>query len=198
MYMLGLSGVSIREFLTQTEGIVRTAKSESETLRRLRPLMAELLATPNSVPEAAFKQRKDRFANSLIYMPDDKAFSVNAAVWLPGQTTPIHDHLTWAMVGLYEGEERESIFRRTDDGSNPKVARLKKVNERVNRKGHITTLGSSGIHRIDNVSATPSHSIHIYGLDIGNEERHTYDPVTGEVGKFVSGYCNVLRDEELD
>lgn len=193
-----MSGVTIRSFLTQTERVVRTADSELEILRSARPLMAELLATPGSVPKVAFRQRKDRFANNLVYMPDDGAFSVNAAVWLPGQTTPIHDHLTWAMVGVYEGEERESIFRRTDDGSNPRVARLQRVSERVNRKGHITTLGSSGIHRIDNVSAGPSLSIHVYGLDIGNKERHAYDPVTGEVGKFVSGYCNVLRDRDLD
>lgn len=198
METLGLPGITIRRFLVQAEEAVRTGRSESEVLRRIRPLMAELLETQNSVPDVAFKPRKDRFANSLIYMPDDKAFSVNGAVWLPGQTTPIHDHLTWAVVGLYEGEERESIFRRTDDGSNPRVARLEKVSERINSKGHITTLGSSGIHRIDNVSVKPSLSIHMYGLDIGKKERHTYDPVTGQVGKFVSGYCNVLRDEDLD
>lgn len=160
--------------------------------------MAQLLSTPSSVPDSAFASRKDRFAMNLLYMPSDKSFSVNGAVWLPGQTTPIHDHLTWAMVGLYDGEERESIYRRTDDGSNPKLAKLEKVSERVNTKGHITILGEAGIHRIDNVSKVPSHSIHVYGIDIGNAERHSYDPVTGEVSRFVSGYCNVLRDEDLN
>jgi hypothetical protein len=36
----------------------------------------------------------------------------------------------------------------------------------------------------------------VYGRDIGNSERHSYDPVTGEISRFVSGYCNVLRDLE--
>jgi len=160
--------------------------------------MAKLLANPGSIPKEAFKPRKDRFAMNLIYAPMDKTFSVNGAIWLPGQTTPIHDHLTWAMVGLYEGEERESVFRRTDDRSNPKMAKLDLASERVNTRGHITTLGGAGIHRIDNVSARPSKSIHVYGLDIGNAERHSYDPATGEISRFVSGYCNVLRDEDLD
>lgn len=189
---------NLRWFIGEMEKVVRTSSSESEVLRRGRPLMAKLLANPGSIPKEAFKPRKDRFAMNLIYAPMDKTFSVNGAIWLPGQTTPIHDHLTWAMVGLYEGEERESVFRRTDDRSNPKMAKLDLASERVNTRGHITTLGGAGIHRIDNVSARPSKSIHVYGSDIGNAERHSYDPATGEISRFVSGYCNVLRDEDLD
>jgi len=49
---------------------------------------------------------------------------------------------------------------------------------------------------VDNVSQNPALSIHVYGRDIGKAERHSYDPLTGEVSRFVSGYCNVLRDDE--
>ena len=189
---------TLRSFIEEMEKTVRSSGTESEVLRKARPLMAKLLASPGSVPDGAFAPRKDRFAMNLIYMPKDRLFSVNGAVWLPGQTTPIHDHLTWAMVGLFEGEERESIYRRTDDRANPRLARLELATERINAPGHITTLGEAGIHRIDNVTSSPSRSIHVYGIDIGNADRHSYDPVTGEVSKFVSGYCNVLRDEDLD
>jgi predicted metal-dependent enzyme (double-stranded beta helix superfamily) len=189
---------NLRRFIDEMETVVRSSSSESEVLRRGRPLVAQLLANQGSISDKAFRPRKDRFAMNLLHTPKDKIFSVNGAIWLPGQTTPIHDHLTWAMVGLYDGEERESIFRRTDDRSNPKMATLELASVRVNTRGHITTLGGAGIHRIDNVSARPSKSIHVYGLDIGNAERHSYDPVTGEINRFVSGYCNVLRDEDLD
>jgi len=188
---------SLRWFIGEMEKVVRNSSSESEVLRRGKPLLARLLATPGSIPDEAFKPREDRFAMNLLYLPKDKAFSVNGAIWLPRQTTPIHDHLTWAMIGLYDGQEREALFRRTDDRSNPKLANLELASERVNTKGHITTLGEAGIHRIDNVSAGPSRSIHVYGSDIGNAERHAYDPVTGEISRFVSGYCNVLREEDL-
>ncbi len=133
---------------------------------------------------------------NLLHMPPDEAFSIIGGVWRPGQTTPIHDHLTWALIGVYDGEEREALFRRTDDGSNPKIARIQQVSERVNQKGHVTVLGHAGIHRVDNVSLKPTSSVHVYGRDMGNTERHSYDPVTGEIGKFVSGYCNILRDPE--
>lgn len=186
----------MNDFTRDAETIVRSYPSESDVLRRLRPLMERLVTTPDSVSPEAFAPRKDRFANHLIYRPRDSVFSVMGGNWLSGQTTPIHDHLTWAVVGVYDGEERESIYKRTDDGSNQKVARLELVRERTNQKGHVTVLGKTGIHRIDNISDRPSLSIHMYGLDIGTTERHSYNPVTGEISKFVSGYCNVLRDED--
>ena len=116
---------------------------------------------------------------NLLQMPEDEAYSIIGGVWHPGQTTPIHDHLTWALIGVYEGEEREALFRRTDDGSNPRLAKIEPVSERVHKKGQVTVLGHKGIHRVDNISLRPTFSVHVYGRDIGNAERHSYDPVTG-------------------
>jgi predicted metal-dependent enzyme (double-stranded beta helix superfamily) len=116
--------ISVKEFITQAEKAVKESESESEALRQLKPPLERLLANPN-LPSAAFKPRDDRFAMNLIHMPEDKSLSVIGGVWKPGQTTPIHDHLTWALIGVYRGEERESLYRRLDDASNPKFARLR-------------------------------------------------------------------------
>ncbi|TMI43734.1 hypothetical protein E6H19_09155 [Candidatus Bathyarchaeota archaeon] len=59
----------------------------------------------------------------------------------------------------------------------------------------MTVLGHRGIHRVDNISGKPTTSIHVYGRDIGHAERHSYDPVTGEISRFVSGYCNVSETQ---
>ncbi len=187
---------SLKQFVQESEAIVRKYPSESEVLLHLKPALERLIQTPESVPTEAFAPRKDRFAMNLLHLPKDKGYSVIGGVWKPGQTTPIHDHLTWALIGVYNGEEREALFRRTDDGSNAKFAKLEKVRERVNTKGHVTVLGHTGIHRVDNLTGKTVTSIHVYGRDIGPSERHSYDPVTGEISRFVSGYCNVLHDDE--
>ena len=189
-------GHALREFINDVDRVVRGYSSESEVLLYLKPVLEKLVSSPASVPPKAFTPREDRFAMNLIQMPEDEAYSIIGGVWHPGQTTPIHNHLTWALIGVYEVEEREALFRRTDDGSNPKLAKIQQVGERVNKKGHVTVLGHTGIHRVDNISLKPTFSVHIYGRDIGNTERHSYDPVTGEISRFVSGYCNVLRDTE--
>jgi len=122
----------LNQFINDMEATIRKYAMESDILRRAKPLLEELLRSPNSMPQESFKLRKDRFANNLIYMPDDKIISVIGGVFLPGQATPIHDHFTWALIGVYEGEERESYYRRIDDGSNPKIAVIKKASERIN------------------------------------------------------------------
>jgi 3-mercaptopropionate dioxygenase len=185
---------SLGNFITDADSVTKKYSDEGEILRNLKPLLTKLVSRSGSVPQEAFTPRKDRFAMNLLHMPEDERLSIVGAVWLPGQTTPIHDHLTWALVGVYEGEEREALFRRTDDGSDPNSAKLEKVSDGVNGKGHVSVLGSKGIHRVDNLATEPARSIHVYGRDIGGAERHSYDPVTGKISSFVSGYCNVLRD----
>jgi predicted metal-dependent enzyme (double-stranded beta helix superfamily) len=78
----------------------------------------------------------------------------------------------------------------------PGLQRSRRSARSINTKGHVTVLGNRGIHRVDNISGKPTTSIHVYGRDIGHTERQSYDPVTGEIGRLVSGYCNVLRDTE--
>lgn len=192
--MVQQNKAQLNQFINDMEATIRKHTMESEILQRGKPLLEELLRSPDSMPQEAFKPREDRFANNLIYMPDDKIFSVIGGVFLPGQATPIHDHFTWALIGMYEGVERESYYERIDDGSNPKVAIIKKASEGINKKGRVTMLRKAGIHRIENVSDKPSLSVHVYGLDIGNTIRNTYNPVTGEIGNFVSGYDSVLRN----
>ncbi|QQG48503.1 MAG: cysteine dioxygenase family protein [archaeon] len=184
----------LKDFAADAE---RELAGGAGALGRLKPLLQRLVQGEGSIPAAAFLPRKDRFAMNLLHLPQDKSFSIIGGVWTPGQTTPIHDHLTWAMVGVYEGKEREALFRRMDDGKVPGRASLELVSEKDNEKGNVTVLGEAGIHRVDNPFPGHAYSIHVYGRDIGPTKRHSYDPETGEVSKFVSGYCNVLRDEDI-
>src|SRR6267378_3608688 len=153
---------SLNQLSSDVDLVVRKYVSESETLLHLKPLLEKAVNT-SSLPAEAFAPRKDRFAMNLLHMPDDEAYSIIGGVWRPGQTTPIHDHLTWALIGVYDGEEREALFRRTDDGSNCKVAMIEKVSEKINIQGHVTVLGHRGIHRVDNISDKPTTSIRVYG-----------------------------------
>ncbi len=188
-----MSRYAVSLFAEEAEDIVRKNESDvANTLRMLKPKLESVLAS--EIPRDAFIPRNNRYAMNLVHMPNDKIFSIIAGVWKIGQTTPIHDHLTWALVGVYSGKERESIYKRIDNLSDPKIAKLELVSDRINERGHVTVLSESGIHKVSNEFPEPAYSIHVYGRDIGNTERHSYDPVNGSISTFKSGYCNVLRD----
>ncbi len=116
----------------------------------------------------------DGYRQHLLHVAEDGAFSLVALVWLPGQTTPVHDHLSWCVVGVHTGEEYETRYRLDADG-----ARLLVDGTALAGPGTVTGLLPPGdIHRVTNTSSITAISLHVYGLDVtrrGSSIRRRYD-----------------------
>lgn len=128
----------------------------------------------------------DRFRTHVIHVAPDGAFSIVVVVWQPGQTTPIHDHVSWCVVGVYEGEEEEVGYRLYEDDGGQFLVEHE---VEVARPGQVTTLlpPDEDIHRVTNVGTGKAISIHIYGADIGrlgSSINHVFDdlPVLPDPG----------------
>ncbi len=115
----------------------------------------------------------DGYVCHTLHVEPDGAFSVCALVWRPGQQTPIHDHVTWCVVGVLQGGEYEELFALRDGETV-----LEQVGTRVNRTGDVGGFAPPGdIHRVRNHGAGVAISIHVYGADItrlGSSVRRTY------------------------
>ena len=115
--------------------------------------------------------------------------SLVSFVWGPGQKTPVHDHLTWGLVGSLRGRERETTYALQSDGS------YKPSGRGILTPGQTTavspTLGD--VHEVANdLDDRTSISIHVYGRNIGRVSRHVFDPATGAAKTFVSGYASAV------
>ncbi|MFD0520068.1 cysteine dioxygenase family protein [Paractinoplanes durhamensis] len=104
-----------------------------------------------------------------MHAEPDGSFSVLGLVWRPGQGTRIHDHLTWCVVGVLAGVEREELF----DSS------LSAVGVRDGFPGEVSGFAPPGdIHRVRNCGGEVAISLHVYGTDItrvGSSVRRYYD-----------------------
>ena len=111
----------------------------------------------------------DRPAGHLLHAEPDGAFSILGLVWRPGQTTRIHDHITWCVVGVLAGVEHEELY---DEALNP-------LGARDGLPGEVSGFAPPGdIHRIRNDSDEIAISLHIYGTDIirvGSSARRYYN-----------------------
>src|SRR5690349_2220752 len=58
----------------------------------------------------------DHYRQHILHAEPDGSFSIVALVWLPGQRTAIHDHVSWCVTGVHEGEEHERRYRLVPDG----------------------------------------------------------------------------------
>jgi predicted metal-dependent enzyme (double-stranded beta helix superfamily) len=170
-----------------TEQAEERRKSEAAILAETAPHLAALVAEDDWLDEAFARPDASRYQQHLLFCDPLRRFSVVSFVWGPGQATPIHDHMTWGLVGMLRGAEiSEGFALRSGVPVKTGEVRLE--------PGDVIALSPAegDIHRVRNAHADRvSISIHVYGDDIGRVDRHIFSP-DGDVKGFVSGYSNVL------
>lgn len=83
-----------------------------------------------------------------------------------------HDHRMWAVIGIYEGHENNTFYRRSG-------GRLEVVNQRALRAGEAMLLGPEVIHAIENPLHSRTLGLHVYGGDLVAAQRSMWDPHDG-------------------
>jgi predicted metal-dependent enzyme (double-stranded beta helix superfamily) len=139
----------------------------------------------------------DGIGQYALYRAPDASLCLFSLVVPPGAATPVHDHLAWGLVGLYRGEQHETVYRRLDDASDPSRADLAIAYEQRLKPGDLYALipPTDDIHYVSTTSAELSISIHLLANDTACVWRHRFDPSAGSVTPFRSGYANAACSE---
>ena len=155
-----LSGLidRIRQVVRQEMDPERTGASVAV---ELEPFLGrtDLLSAAQQEPD------EDQYRQHVLHVEDDGSFSIVSLVWLPGQRTPIHDHVSWCVVGVHVGEETEIRYDVHADGEDRYLTQSK-VSVNPNRSVCAVT-PPGDIHEVLNSCASKAMSIHVYGADIG-------------------------------
>jgi predicted metal-dependent enzyme (double-stranded beta helix superfamily) len=193
---------TLREFIGRVKAILAENPSPAEALGRLREPFSRLLTDPDWLPEA-YRQPCEtggmgsNIGNWLLYRSGDGSLSLFSLVVPPGAATPVHDHLAWGLVGLYAGEQEELVYRVAETAGDGRVRlELTQVNRLKPGDFYELVPPDNDIHTVRTVSAEPSVSIHLLTRDIGCIWRHAYEPETGAVKPFRSGYTNAVCEAE--
>ncbi|GAA3842317.1 cysteine dioxygenase family protein [Streptomyces coacervatus] len=130
---------------------------------------ADLLTPSQQAADAhAYRQH-------ILHAEPGGSFSVVALVWLPGQCTPIHDHVAWAVSGIHQGAERETVYRLVRDAKEPYLVA---TGTSTNGVGAVSFLAPPGdIHDVRCAAPGRTVSLHVYGADIarlGSSVRRKY------------------------
>ncbi|MFF7638343.1 cysteine dioxygenase [Kitasatospora sp. NPDC008050] len=187
-----------------------TATTTARTAARITPLAEALVArtravvsrglTPAVTAELVAEQLRGFLGDPELLTPDqqlgdpdcyrqhvlhaeaDGSFSVVALVWLPGQQTAIHDHVSWCVAGVHQGQESERRYQLVPEGIG--AARLVATEDVVNPLGSVAGFAPPGdIHLVRNSCSGTAISIHLYGADVlrlGSSVRRVYACPEGE------------------
>ena len=130
-------------------------------------------------PEMCIPDEAQGFGICVLHEEGDHDLAVFVASWLPNRGTPPHDHGTWAVVVGLEGVERNTFWRRMDNGSRPGRAEILKVRESVFCAGDVVAMPTGAIHSVWNDGDRVAASLHIYGRHVNYTQRSRFDPATG-------------------
>lgn len=181
--------IRLRDFVTDlTRLIENLGDDEPSLIAAGRELLGRLVADDDWLPDAYAAPDPTRYQQYLLHCDPFERFSIVSFVWAPGQTTPIHDHTVWGLVGVLRGAERSVRYDLPDDG--PPVAHPAEILKRGAVEAVSPSIGD--VHAISNaLEDRSSVSIHVYGGNIGAIRRSVFDPLTGERKPFISGYANL-------
>jgi predicted metal-dependent enzyme (double-stranded beta helix superfamily) len=157
---------------------VRAGGDWGQTAERVAADLRATLPGPDLLTDAQREGDPAGYRCHLMHAEPDGSFSIVAMVWLPGQVTSIHDHVTWCVFGVLAGVEHEELFTLAGDGR-----RLIRVGSADNRTGEVSGFAPPGdIHRVRNTGDGVTISLHVYGADIsrlGGSIRREYDLPAG-------------------
>lgn len=188
----------VRGFVAAVRDAVARSGGPAAAIEAIRPTFAALLRDDAWLPaqyqaDAPESGMGGGIGQWLLFRSGARDLCLFALVIPPGAATPVHDHLAWGLIGLYRGEQEETVFARRDDAA-PVGEReeLTPVLRRTIRRGDFYPLlpPTEDIHRVRTTSDVTSVSLHLLANDTGCVWRHAFDPETAAVRPFRSGYVN--------
>lgn len=155
----------------------RAALKTGDPARTVESLLQDAIAAPAAElrrallgAEAAERMNgMPRFGQHVLV--DSPELTIFHATLPPGFVNAPHDHRTWAVVAVYEGEERNVFYERRE-GS------LVAKGSVVASAPRVVVMRPDAIHAIENRLPTPSYAIHAYGNAHFHVERSMWHPET--------------------
>lgn len=171
-----LAESALDSLVESIRSVLRPDLSTKDTAGRVAQRLAGYLSEGHPLPRQYRQGSPDHYTQHVMHAERGGNFSVVALVWLPGQSTPIHDHVSWCVTGVYEGEEHEQRYELRGSGER---SHLVPTAQTTSGPGEVCALTPPGDnHLVRNSSESVTISLHIYGADIsalGTSVRRTYE-----------------------
>ena len=149
----------------------RAAVSRDASHKSVREIVARAVSEPAAV--IAGLGAPARAEVQKLYSSSE--LTILNVIWGPGMTIMPHNHLMWAVIGIYTGREDNIFWRRLPEetGSRIEAAGAKSLGQR-----DVEPLGPDIIHTVTNPLPRLTGAIHVYGGDFFAASRSEWDPET--------------------
>jgi len=131
----------------------------------VRDVLRELVSAPGAIASAVGPVEEGGI--TVLHRSDD--LTVLHVAWAPGMVLNPHNHRTWAVIGMYGGQEDNAFYRRRAEGG------LEPVGGRELPMGGVLVMGDEVIHSVANSRRELAVALHVYGGDFFMPGRSEWD-----------------------
>lgn len=165
-------------FLTEVEDVLKQATTEDQCdcLPDLRQLVRKLVLNSYWLQT----QRPDSSPNAetaILNLYDEIGYplTVQVETLVPGAKSSIHNHGTWGVVAVLQGEEKNSFWQRLPEPELPD--KIEQLSEKTLAYGDVISFTPGAIHSIQAISQEPLVTFNLYG-ETYSKLRFEFDPIT--------------------
>jgi predicted metal-dependent enzyme (double-stranded beta helix superfamily) len=101
--------------------------------------------------------------NHILLVSDNDGPGLYLTINMPGKEAAPHDHGIWCVNAAISGREKQTMWRRTDDGSKPGYATIEQIGEVMVEPGNGLSMADHDIHATLVVGDEPSVQLALYG-----------------------------------
>jgi predicted metal-dependent enzyme (double-stranded beta helix superfamily) len=166
-------------FLTEIVDLINLAPSETEEwdfLPQIRRLVRKLV-TNSYWLQTQRVEADPKTGVGILTLYDEIGYplTVQNVTFMPGVTSPIHNHGTWGVVAVLQGQEQHTFWQRVaDDPDHPD--RIIAVGQKTLNPGEIISFMPGAIHHVQAIADQPTITFQIYG-DTQPRSRFEFDPI---------------------
>jgi predicted metal-dependent enzyme (double-stranded beta helix superfamily) len=152
-------------FLSDLDDILATIPDDLGRLRAIAPLVHHLLTESDWLTlEFLPPDPQKGWSVLFLYKEPDYPITIQTVVWESGRGSPIHNHAAWGIVAILDGQEKNTLWRRTDGKTTAGSAQIEKTEEQIFEPGDIICFTSQAIHCVEAVSDQPTVTFNLYGV----------------------------------
>lgn len=165
-------------FLTDVEDSLNLATTEPQcdclpTLRQLvRKLVLNSYWLRTQRPKPSLTS-----PTAILNLYDEIGYplTVQIETLVPGAISPIHNHGTWGIVAVLQGQEKNTLWQRVPEPAFPD--RITCVAEKILECGDVISFVPGAIHGIQAIGEKPLVTFNLYG-ETQRKQRFEFDPST--------------------
>jgi predicted metal-dependent enzyme (double-stranded beta helix superfamily) len=109
---------------------------------------------------------------------DESGLTLMHARFGPEAMTPIHNHNSWAIIGVYRGQDLYQKWRRIDAGNGAGKAQVELIEEYVLKPGDVAVVPAppQDIHAQQGFADEAAYELVLFGSNPAGQPRLYFDP----------------------